>query len=80
MYFYGSKIAVARFVTDCLVSLNINSASITITSRDKYEGCSVRIVTDTSLAGIVEGRAMRYSLQRINTSPRNTPAGRSPRK
>lgn len=67
MIFSGDKMAVAQFVGGLLVNSKLDSALITIMLRSKYEGCSVRIVTDTSLEGIVVEKAKNYSIQRINT-------------
>lgn len=66
MFFSGSKMDVAQFVGGLLVNSDINSASITIMLRAKYEGCSVRIVTDTSSEDIVSAKAKNYSVRRIN--------------
>lgn len=67
MIFTGNKMAVARFVSDCLVSLDNDLLLITITSQAKSVDCFARIATVTSLEGIVAAKAMRYSLKLIVT-------------
>ena len=67
MTFYGSNLAVARFVGDITRNLGIDSASITIIARGSSEDCSVQIVTDMSLVGTVLEKAKSYSLTLTHT-------------
>lgn len=63
MIYYGSRMDVALFVADILMSSEFALQSITITQLVKSEDFSVNIVTDTQSDAIVEILAQEYSLQ-----------------
>lgn len=77
MKFTGSSKDVARFVADILTDSRFDLALITITTLARSEGCSVIIVTDGSLEGIAERKALNCSLRRTDTSQPSTQGGLS---
>lgn len=75
MTFYGSRTDVVRFAKDLLVFFGTDLPLITITSRGSSGDCSAHIVIDTSLEDTVLQMALKYSLQRTDTSQATTPDG-----
>lgn len=68
MLFSANSQTVAQFVADITLRLKPDLRSITIMQLARSEVFFVRIVTDTSLEGIVEKAALNYSWLPIDIS------------